>query len=563
MAAIGFGAAALPLFLFFRRATRDAPEDVRAQGWPIQLMQILFARYVNRWIDVQGIENLPPGSWLVASNHAFKSGVDGFILGHLLATRAGRVPRIVITADSRSWVLRVERWVLHHYGIALLAGGATRDGVPRRGTSDAIAAFLRESNRHAVLIFPAGRAVADPVKQLEGWSTGAAVAAWKSGCPIVPVAIGGLRLDWTPETVVFAGMEAHGSEPPFLLQVRIGKPFMPTGEPQRDTEQLLQAVANLMQLIPGLRATPDESDPAFGKVTLPDGRTLAYMDRGPRAGTPVLYFHGFQGSRLERTLGVDVILQRLNIRLISPDRPGMGLSTPLQGRTLAGWSSDVAQLAEQLLGVGQPFSVLGFSGGATYALACGQITGLRAIALGGSLGLPHLFTTWRRYSTETWQILLSAKLANFRAATFLRIEYQQRDRIFNHWAKYIDDLRHSLAADDQRILQTPDIEETFRQNRRQSYSQGVGSMLQEVRALYSDPEVDLSHLAACTVQIIHGTEDRTVPVEVARDLQTRIPGSTLRELPGRGHYFLYEPAELETVLTDLLMAHRDCPGKKG
>ena len=543
---------------------RDAPEHVKAQGWPIQLMQILFARYVNRWIDVKGMENLPPGSWLVAANHAFKSGVDGYILAHLLATRAGRIPRIVITTDDRDWVVRVERWVLHHYGIALLVGSTKPDGAGRRqGTSDAIAAFLREGTRHSVLIFPAGRAVADPVKQLEGWSTGAAVAAWKSGCPMVPVAIGGLRLDWTPETVIFAGMEAKDSEPPFLMQVRIGKPIVPTGEPQRDTEQLRQAVADLMQLIPGLRPTPDESDPAFGKVTLPDGRTLAYMDRGPRGGIPVLYFHGFQGSRLERTLGVDEILQRLNIRLVSPDRPGIGLSTPQQGRTMAGWSSDVAQLVQQLLGAGQPFSLLGFSAGATYALACGHIPGLRAMALVGSLGLPHLITTWRRYSQETWQILLSAKLANFRSATFLRIEKQQHERIFEHWEKYIDDLRRSLAPDDERILQMPEVEEFFRQNRRQSYSQGSGSMLQEVQALYSDPDVDLSHLAACTVQIIHGTDDRTVPVEVARDLHSRIAASTFRELPGRGHYFLYEPAELETVLTDLLQAHRDCPGKKG
>ena len=80
----------------------------------------------------------------------------------------------------------------------------------RQGTSDTIAAYLRESDRHAVLIFPAGRAIADPVLQLKGWSTGAVVAAMKSGCPVVPVAIGGLRLDWTPETVVFSAIGADG-----------------------------------------------------------------------------------------------------------------------------------------------------------------------------------------------------------------------------------------------------------------------------------------------------------------------------------------------------------------
>ncbi len=106
MVALGFAAAAIPLHLLLRKQLVDAPEDIRAQGWPIRLMQVLFAKYVLRWIDVEGLENLPQGSYLVAANHAYKSGVDGFILGHLLATRARRVPRIVITADNRTWVVR-------------------------------------------------------------------------------------------------------------------------------------------------------------------------------------------------------------------------------------------------------------------------------------------------------------------------------------------------------------------------------------------------------------------------------------------------------------------------
>jgi len=106
---LSFAAAAIPLDLLLRRKLRDAPEEVRSQGWPIRLMHVLFAKYVIPWIDVKGLENLPPGSYLVAANPAYKTGVDGFILGHLLATRARRVPRIVITGESRSWVVRAER----------------------------------------------------------------------------------------------------------------------------------------------------------------------------------------------------------------------------------------------------------------------------------------------------------------------------------------------------------------------------------------------------------------------------------------------------------------------
>jgi pimeloyl-ACP methyl ester carboxylesterase len=104
------------------------------------------------------------------------------------------------------------------------------------------------------------------------------------------------------------------------------------------------------------------------------------------------------------------------------------------------------------------------------------------------------------------------------------------------------------------------VEESFRQNRRESYAQGPGYLLQEVQALYSDPFIDLHHLAACTVLITHGIDDQVVPISVARDLHLRIPGSGYQELPHRGHYFIYEPDELEGLLLTLQKAHRNCPG---
>src|SRR5690242_12854871 len=154
IALAGFAATVIPLHFLLRRELKDSSEDIKHAGWPIQLLQVIFSRYIIQWLDVEGLENLPDVSYLVAANHAYKSGVDGFILGHLLATRAGRVPRILMTSKHRNWMVQLERWVLHHYGIALLVPdeGPVRK---RAGLSDIIAKYLRESNRHAVLIFPA------------------------------------------------------------------------------------------------------------------------------------------------------------------------------------------------------------------------------------------------------------------------------------------------------------------------------------------------------------------------------------------------------------------------
>jgi pimeloyl-ACP methyl ester carboxylesterase len=182
------------------------------------------------------------------------------------------------------------------------------------------------------------------------------------------------------------------------------------------------------------------------------------------------------------------------------------------------------------------------------------------MALVGGLGLPHLITNWRRFSQEVRNILLSAKLANFRSALFLSVEKIHRDRIFEDWNSYYEEVRHSLSADDQLILARPEVEALFRENRRESYAQGPGCLLQEVQALYSDPQIDLAHLSACTVLIVHGAEDKIVPAGVARDIHERIRASRLIELPGRGHYFLYDESEMERVLAELLEAHRNCSG---
>jgi hypothetical protein len=36
-------------------------------------------------MDIEGLENLPQGSYVVASNHAYKSGVDGFLLHQFIS----------------------------------------------------------------------------------------------------------------------------------------------------------------------------------------------------------------------------------------------------------------------------------------------------------------------------------------------------------------------------------------------------------------------------------------------------------------------------------------------
>lgn len=103
-------------------------------------------------------------------------------------------------------------------------------------------------------------------------------------------------------------------------------------------------------------------DTAF--VTAPDGRTIAYAEWGVRDGRPLFVLHGCPGSRYLRHIGG--VYERHQVRAITYDVPGYGLSTRRPGHRVVDAADDVALIADQL-GIDE-FAVLGISAGGPRAL---------------------------------------------------------------------------------------------------------------------------------------------------------------------------------------------------
>ncbi|KAK7887391.1 hypothetical protein LTR67_009811 [Exophiala xenobiotica] len=82
-------------------------------------------------------------------------------------------------------------------------------------------------------------------------------------------------------------------------------------------------------------------------LLLPDGRKLGYAQYGSRTGRAVFFVHGHPGSRIEAAHLHDIGL-KLGARIIAPDRPGIGLSSPQPGRTVLDHPKDVEHLADHL-----------------------------------------------------------------------------------------------------------------------------------------------------------------------------------------------------------------------
>src|SRR5512141_922794 len=104
------------------------------------------------------------------------------------------------------------------------------------------------------------------------------------------------------------------------------------------------------------------------RVELPDGTIVGYAEAGDPAGPPVMYLHVSPSARLEIDLpGIREAAVDLGLRVVAPDRPGIGLST-FRPYTIADYPKLVRAFSDAL-GL-ERFAVTGVSGGGKYAAAC-------------------------------------------------------------------------------------------------------------------------------------------------------------------------------------------------
>jgi pimeloyl-ACP methyl ester carboxylesterase len=145
------------------------------------------------------------------------------------------------------------------------------------------------------------------------------------------------------------------------------------------------------------------------QVTVGGGRQLAFAEIG-RAGDPcLLIFHGAPASGLH-IAALEAQYVAHGLRVVAPDRPSYGGSSPQPGRSMADWPADVAALADAL-GI-ERFAVAGHSSGGAYAVACAALLGDRVV--GGVVLAGSTDMRW----PQAWDGYLDgrAELAIMRAA---------------------------------------------------------------------------------------------------------------------------------------------------
>jgi pimeloyl-ACP methyl ester carboxylesterase len=264
----------------------------------------------------------------------------------------------------------------------------------------------------------------------------------------------------------------------------------------------------------------------------PGGRQLAYQWFGPPDGIPVLYCHGFPGSRLEAVLMAEAATEA-DVRLITADRPGFGRSTFQPARQIRDWTDDIAALADALALA--HFAILGVSGGGPYAIsaACGLPERVTCLGLVGALdSLAGAGATAGMNTAQAGIIELNRRAPAIAAGihTWITAPFM---RHFPASALYL--LSATAPAADREVLGVPGVRDALLSSVREAFRQGGRGPAWELRLLTEPPAIDPAKVRTRTL-LWHGEADATVPVSIGRRLAARIPDCRPHFLPGEGHF---------------------------
>jgi len=263
-------------------------------------------------------------------------------------------------------------------------------------------------------------------------------------------------------------------------------------------------------------------------VRLRDGRSLGFAQFGRPDGVVVVNAHGGLVGRLDVGAGAP-FAERTGVRLISPDRPGIGLSDPLPGRTMLDWADDVAELLDQL-GVDR-FAAMGWSMGGQYAAALGhampsRVTRVAIIAGALPLTEPGVFAQLPSFDRAYTRLSQRAPWVARQCFRTMALIARSAPTLNGRLAA------RELGGADAAVLRA----EGFDAFSHVSYEglRRASGVIEDYRA-WARPWGFAPEDLGVPVDVWSGAEDELVPAAWGRELAQRIPDATHYVRPG-GHF---------------------------
>jgi pimeloyl-ACP methyl ester carboxylesterase len=276
-------------------------------------------------------------------------------------------------------------------------------------------------------------------------------------------------------------------------------------------------------------------------VVVKQGRPLEVHEYGDRRGHPAFFFHGLIGSHHQASYVADQA-SRAGLRIIAPNRPGVGRSEFVRRKSPLEAIDDVEHLA-RALGLDE-FSVIGISGGAPYALAALYRLGdrIRSTTLISGMGPAHLPGALQGMDQRRRIILAAGSRYPRLARNAFRIASR---RFHSHREAFLKRLVQTWAAPDQELFRRREVFDLFLKDIEQVFANPSGpeGLAQEL-GLYRSYGFSLEDLPANRrIVIWHGLTDNIVPPAMAWKMVQALPNAEAHLLPG-GHFMAIESAGL-------------------
>lgn len=266
-------------------------------------------------------------------------------------------------------------------------------------------------------------------------------------------------------------------------------------------------------------------------LSLADGRNLSYTDVGSGVNGTWIHCHGIPGSRHELNHIVEDPSFK-GLRVIIPDRPGYGDSTPHPDFCFASHSDDLRQLADHLQL--SRFAVSGFSGGGVFAMATAHDLGNRIsqLTIAATPAVPLMEDPFKYASKLTANAWLTA-LENPQAlASELQTLTTSSDALSAA-------MLNAAGESEQRYLLSAPICHSFYTSLHTAIMQGAAdaakALARDTLMIAGRWPFPLEKLKLPTM-VTHGCKDRIVHKEHQHALITQLPGAKSCLIDDCGHY---------------------------
>jgi pimeloyl-ACP methyl ester carboxylesterase len=247
-------------------------------------------------------------------------------------------------------------------------------------------------------------------------------------------------------------------------------------------------------------------------LTLPEGRTLHVYasDDEPSDRLTVFWHHGTPniGAPPEPLLPT---AERLGMRWVSYDRPGYGGSSFDPGRNIASAAADVSAIADAL-DVGR-FAVMGHSGGAVHALACGALLPARVVGVVAAAAM----APFDAEELDWFAGMCASCAATLRAATNGRAAKEAFEKSATYDPEMFTPSDHAALAGEWSWLL--DVV-------RPALEGGPGGLIDDDLAAVAPWGFDPAQ-ATVPIVLLHGDQDRIAPSTHGRWLAERCPSAEL------------------------------------